>query len=43
LALALHELIRLQRETPCPLQLDARFQLPKFSGKINGDIAYYWI
>jgi hypothetical protein len=38
LALALHELIRLQHQTPTPLQLDAHFQLPKFSGKINGDI-----
>jgi hypothetical protein len=38
LSLSLHELIRLQHQTPSPLQLDARFQLPNFSRKINGNI-----
>jgi hypothetical protein len=44
LALALHELLRLQqRRAPTPMQLDTHFQLPKFLGQMNGEIVDSWI
>ena len=45
LARALQELITLQQQQrpPGPMQLDARFQLPKFSGQMNGETVDSWI
>ena len=44
LAHALHELLRLQqRQATTPMQLDTRFQLPKFSGQMNGEIVDSWL
>jgi hypothetical protein len=44
LALALHELLRLQqRRTLATMQLDTRFQLPKFIGQMNGEMVDSWI
>jgi hypothetical protein len=44
LALALHELLRLQqRQTPVTMQLDTHFQLPKFIGQMNGETVDSWI
>ena len=44
LAHALHELLRLQqRRATTPMQLDTRFQLPKFSGQMNGETVDSWL
>jgi len=45
LARALHELITLQQQQrpPGQMQLDTRFQLPKFSGQMNGETVDSWI
>ena len=40
---ALHQLLGLQYRQPTPLQLDSRFQLPKFASHINGDLVDSWI
>jgi len=44
LAEALHQLIQMQqRQPPAVLHLDARVQLPKFSGQMNGETVETWI
>ena len=44
LAHALHELLRLQQcQATTPMQLDMRFQLPKFSGQMNGETVDSWL
>jgi hypothetical protein len=43
LALALNELMRLQQSSPTPMQLDTHFQLPKFSGHMNGEVIDSWV
>jgi hypothetical protein len=44
LAHTLHELLRLQqRRATTPMQLDTRFQLPKFSGQMNGETVDSWL
>jgi hypothetical protein len=44
LALALQELLRLQqRRPPAGMQLDTRFQLPKFVGQMHGETVDSWI
>ena len=44
LAHALHELLRLQqRRATTPMQLDTRFQLPKFLGQMNGETVNSWL
>jgi hypothetical protein len=42
--MALQELLRLQqRRAPTPMQLDTRFQLPKFVGQMNGENVDSWL
>ena len=44
LAHALHELLRLQQcRATTPMQFDTRFQLPKFSGQMNGETVDSWL
>ena len=44
IAHALHELLRLQqRRATTPMQLDTRFQLPKFLGQMNGETVDSWL
>ena len=45
LVVALQEIMRRQAPTttPEPFRLDTRFQLPKFSGKMNGEAVDSWI
>jgi len=43
LMLALNELMQLQRQQTSPIMLDTRFQHPKFSRQMNGDMVDSWI
>ena len=44
LAHALHEFLCLQQhQATTPMQLDTRFQLPKFSGQMNGETVDSWL
>jgi hypothetical protein len=44
LASTLNEIMRMQQQSnPDPFFLDTRFQLPKFVGKMNGEVVDSWI
>jgi hypothetical protein len=44
LASVLDELLKMQQQNnPDPFRLDTRIQLPKFSGKTNGEMVDSWI